>query len=279
MADQVSTIQGPGGVTALEDKVLGPTYDYSAHIRSPDELGMSSEGNFDALGKDISGLLGYVDLLVTGKCELGNCASKYPNGTTFGKPLGNKFFLDTAVQCEDKATGNQVTRSIYINNVPDGQIPFISNMSGIAFSTFEGLVPGIMSNIAQIHPMQILMAFVNGQSPTCQAVTMPTIDAATDTHGTATRYVINADIDLMPPAWFTDGVPAKSTYNLGNDVSGNQNEQFTSKVDAYSPKTELKGSRVDYSKMPNNVIIKFYYSALGLLGLYILLRLMMRKKL
>ena len=326
----MNTLQGPGGVSELEDKVLGPTYDYSGHIRSPDELGMSSEGNFDALGSDISGLLGYVDLLVSGKCQLGHCASKYPvSGSTFGRPLGNKFFLDTAVQCEDKATGNQVTRSIYINNVPDGEIPFISNMGGVAFSDFEGLMPGIMSNIAQIHPMQILMAFVNGQSPTCQAVTMPTIDAATNAEGTATRYLINSDIELMPPAWFVEGVvPPKSSYDLSNDISGNgtttatagngtttatsgngtttatagngtttatagngtTTQAFTSRVDAYSPKTSLngsqnlqgsrvvQGSRIDYSKMPDNVLIKIYYSALGLLGLYILMRLMMKKK-
>jgi len=276
MGDQISAIQGPGGVQALEDKVLGPSYDYGGHIKSPDELGMSSEGTFDALGKDIDGLLGYVDLLVTGKCQLGNCASKYPDGRTFGKPLGNKFFLDTAVDCEDKATGNKVTRSIYINNVPDGQIPFVSNMSGISFSEFQGLVPGIMSNIAQIRPMQILMAFVNGASPTCQAVTMPTIDATTNAQGTATRYLINSDISLMPNSWFSDGVPPKSSYDLKNDISGNAPEQFTSKVDAYS--TKLQGSHIDYSKMPNDVVIRFYYSVLGLLGLYILLRLMMGKK-
>ena len=277
MADQISSIQGPGGVQALEDKVLGPTYDYSGHIKAPDEMGMSSEGNFDALGNDIGGLLGYIDLLVSGDCGTGSCASKYPSGATFGKPLGNKFFLDTAVDCEDKATGNKVTRSIYINNVPDGQIPFISNMGGgVGFSEFRGLMPGIMSNIAQIHPMQILMAFVNGASPTCQAITMPTIDAVTNEQSTATRYVINTDISLMPDSWFTDGVPAKSTYDLKNDISGNAPEQFTGKVDAYSPK--LQASRVDYSKMPNDVVIKFYYSVLGLLGLYILLRLMMGKK-
>jgi hypothetical protein len=40
----------------------------------------------------------------------------------------------------------------------------------------------------------------------------------------------------------------------------------------------LHGSRVDYSKMPNDIVIKFYYSMLGLLGLYILLRMMFKKR-
>ena len=34
----------------------------------------------------------------------------------------------------------------------------------------------------------------------------------------------------------------------------------------------------DYSKMPDDTLIKIYYSMLGLLGIYILLKLMMKKK-
>ena len=54
-------------------------------------------------------------MLVTGKGR----ASKT------GKPLGNKFFLKTGGQCNpiDKK-GNTVDRYLYINNVPDGSIPF-----------------------------------------------------------------------------------------------------------------------------------------------------------
>lgn len=290
---QFSGLQGPGGLTALEEKILGPSYDYSAHIKSPEELGMSSAGNFPTLESDIQGLLGYIDLLVTGHCTLGNCASKNLNGSTYGQPLGNKFFLDTAVQCQDKVTGEQVTRSIYINNVPDGTIPFVSNMGGgVSFSTFKGLMPGLMSNIGQIRPMQILTAFVNGSSPTCQAVTMPIVDAITHAQTTATRYIINTDIDIMPPSWFTNGVPAKSSYDLSDDVSGNKagfcNKSDLNNSDGLKQGTMLqqgtglqgtgKQHKIDYSQMPNDIVIKFYYSALGLLGLYILLRLMYRRK-
>jgi hypothetical protein len=289
---QFSGLQGPGGISALEDKVLGPSFDYSGHIKSPEELGMSSAGNFGALADDISGLLGYIDLMVTGSCSLGACASKKLDGSTYGRPLGNKFFLDTAVQCEDKASGNKVTRSIYINNVPDGQIPFVSNMgNGVGFSEFKGIMPGIMSNIAQIHPMQILTAFVNGSSPTCQAVTMPTVDAATSAEGTATRYIINTDIDMMPSSWFTNGVPAKSTYDLkeketfcnNSDINNSaiNNSAINNSAGLHQGAMLNQGkqkSNIDYSKMPNDIIIKFYYSALGLLGLYILLRLMYRRR-
>ena len=286
----MATVKGPGGITALEDKLLGPTYDYSSQIYSPDELGMSSAGNFNALADDVSGLLGYIDLLISGHCKTGHCASKT------GGPLGNKFFLDTAVKCQDKVTGEQVTRSIYINNVPDGEIPFISNMgNGVSFDEYEGLMPGIMSNIAQIHPMQMLAAFTTGASPTCQAVTMPTVDAVTNAVGSDTRYIINGDIDMMHKSWFPDvDGQRKSDYNT-EDPSGNSDASasgsgstdkiagFCNRSDVYGAslpgsKSSLNPKTIDYSRMPNDIVIRFYYSLLGLLGMYILIRLMIRKK-
>jgi len=292
---QFDTAKGPGGLNALEAKILGPSYNYSGHIKSPSEMGMSADGDFGTLADDISGLLGYVDLLVGGKCSLGECASKNltnedgSGGETYGSPLGNQFFLDTAVKCKDIKTGEKVTRSIYINNIPDGQIPLVSELTGVTFDDFKGIMPGIMSNIAQIRPMQILMAFVTGASSACQAVTMPTMDV-NNKPGTDTRYITNADIGIMPKAWFP-GYKPKSSYNLkdpesfctmqgnGQVPEGQVDESQVQESQMHDLKKKgLEGSRIDYSKMPNDILIKFYYSALGLLGLYLLMRLMLRKK-
>jgi len=256
-----------GGISALEEKVLGPTYNYGAHIKAPDEMGMSNDGDFEALGDDIYGLLGYVDLLVGGHCKLGKCASKNKDGSTFEEPLGNQFFLDTAVKCKDMETGLPVTRSIYVNNIPDGTIPLISALGGgVTFDEFKGIMPGIMSNIAHIHPMQILTAFTAGPNAPCQKVTMPTVDAVGKPgKGSDSRYITNSDISSMPAKWFPSSAP-KSNYNL------------TVKKESFCNKTDLEGSPIDYSKMPNDALIKMYYSMLGLFGLYILLRLMIKNK-
>jgi len=72
-------------LNATQEKILGPEYDYVKQIKTPSELKMSEKGTFDALGKNVSGMMSYVDLLVTGKSK----ASKT------GQPLGNKFFLKT----------------------------------------------------------------------------------------------------------------------------------------------------------------------------------------
>lgn len=287
MPNQFAALQGQGGLLALEEKILGPSYDYASHVKTPAQMGMSGDGNFGALADDVSGILGYVDLLIGGHCSMGHCASKYldsPSGKpggTFSSPLGNQFFLDTAVQCNDKKTGKKVTRSIYVNNVPDGEIPFISNVTGgdVAIDEFKGLVPGIMSNIAQIHPMQILLAFVSGSSPTCQTVTMPIVDAKTNKVTYDHRYITNDDIKVMPRYWFPDkDGQRKSDYDTSEPSKKKDGFRSINEEPYTIGGSSLKGSKIDYSKMPNDVVIKFYYSMLGLLGLYILLKLMLKKE-
>jgi hypothetical protein len=240
-------------------QVLGPDYDYGAQILTPDELGMSSAGNFEALADDIGGLINYVKVLVTGRGR----------ASRTGSPLGTKFFIKTPMACKDKATGKSVPRSIYINNVPDGSIPLLSSGGGgVQFRTFEGLIPGLMSNVAQINPLQILNAFTAGSSPTCQAIKMETIDS-NNVRSTATAYVTNADINVMMNSWFN--VSARPDTK-------EEDEEFTTMQSASSLIND-KGTTIDYSKMPNDFFIKLYYSSLGLLGLYILLRLMLIKRL
>jgi hypothetical protein len=283
MSNPFKSASQQGGVEKSEKEggLLGPSYNYVKHIKTPRELGMTSSPSFIALADDVSGLLSYIELLTTGTCKLGACAGKNvdENGRYIGNingPLGNKFFLETGVNCKDKATGKSVKRSIYANNVPDGSIPLLSSVSSnIQLSTFKGLIPGLLSNIAQIHPTQILLAFTTGSNPTCQQIRMETIKNNGEKK-IEPGYVINSDIDIMPDNWFPNAAGLrKRDYDLTDTVS----ESFTDKGDNNVPaKNDNKTAIIDYSKMPNDYIIRFYYSMLGLLGLYILLRLMLKKK-
>ena len=103
-------------VDQLQEDLLGPEYNYTKQIKSPEEMGMSSQGSSSAISNNISGLISYTQLLVTGS----------GNASKTGGPLGDKFFLETGAKCKDKETGEEVSRSIYVNNVPDGSIPFIT---------------------------------------------------------------------------------------------------------------------------------------------------------
>jgi len=264
--------QAQSNLGGLQERLLGPDYNYSANIKPPTELGMSSSGTFSALENDIGGLLSYVKVLVTGESE----------ASRTGQALGTKFFLETPVTCKDKATGEDVKRSIYINNVPDGTIPFISGASmgtgGITFPDFKGLVPGLMSNLGQINPLQILQAFTSGASPTCQKIKMETINSR-NYRSSASAYVTNTDIQMMNDAWFTYS-PKPDTSEEDKDDNDNENTSFLGfkTMQAKSSLINQEGTPINYSKMPNDFIIKLYYTSLGLLGLYIFLRMMLRHR-
>lgn len=231
---------------AAEEKYIGPDYPYYKYIRTPSQLGMSGSGSLSQLGKDIDGLVNYVELLVSG----GGKAS------ATGKPLGNKFFLKTGGKCKDKATGEDKDRFIYINNVPQGNIPFISSGVGVNFSEFKGLIPGTISNLNAFNPMEMFQAFLSGSKPDCQELTMETIDVYNN-KSTETHYVTLVDIKNMDPCSFKDkknpltGQSCKETFtNLNPD---------------------------DYFK-EDDIGVQIYFASIGLLGVYILYRFLQKNK-
>jgi hypothetical protein len=241
-----------GDLDSVEQELLGPDYQYFKQIKTPGELGVSSSGGLDTLASDISALIAYVELLVSG----GGDAS------ATGKPLGNKFFLKTGAKCKvvsnDSTNGSVVDRYVYVNNVPDGNIPFISSgLGGVQFSEFEGLIPGTMSNAAALNPFSLFQAFQLGSTPDCQSVTLETIDADNNS-ASATNYVATADIKNMPPVWFP---------NKTNPVTGaTEREAFTQRRNNHA--------RVKCTKhvggIPRGTLSSLYYTSLGLLCLVLL---------
>ena len=172
----------------VQQTLLGPDYKYFKQIRTPSELGASSDGGLDQLADNIEALIAYVELLVSG----GGDASVTEN------PLGNKFFLKTGAKCKvvsnDAANGSIVNRYVYVNNVPDGNIPFISSgLGGVQFSEFSGLIPGTMTNAAAMNPFALFQAFQLGSTPDCQSITLETIDVNNNV-SSATNYVATANL-------------------------------------------------------------------------------------
>lgn len=234
---------------AAEEKYIGPDYPYYKYIRTPSEIGMSGKGSLSQLGKDIDGLISYVELLVSG----GGKAS------ATGQPLGNKFFLKTGGKCTDKATSQDVDRYIYINNVPAGNIPFISSGAGVNFSEFKGLIPGTISNLNAFNPMEMFQSFLSGSKPDCQELTMETIDIYNN-KSTESHFVTLIDIQNMDPCIFKD---------KKNPINGNQcKESFSN----------LKSETQCYTcfKIPRDPISQAYFASLGALGVYILYKIMLK---
>lgn len=233
----------------VEEKLLGPSYPYYKNIKLPNEIGMSDKGTIKALGKDIDGLIQYVEVLVTGKSK----------ASTTGGPLGNKFFLQTGAKCVDTVTNEQVTRYIYVNNIPQGNIPFISDGLGANFSEFRGLIPGAMSNLNVLNPFNILQSFLSGGTPPCQELTMQTVDV-NNNKSSETHYVTLVDISNMDPCSFSDkknpqsGAKCKESFSSYNLF---ESEEFP---------------------FPDDIFDQAYFAGLGGIGIYILYKLMKKSR-
>ena len=187
----------------LEEKILGPDYPYWKYIATPAQLGMSAEGGLSATATDVAGLINYVQMLVEGTG---------PANTGGGKPLGDKFFLKTGGQCKDTATGKLVDRYLYIDNVPDGSIPFLTAASGIKFTEFEGLIPGIMEDLAALNPITLFRGFMEGNNPPCTEVTLPT-RSSTNVMGSETHHVTTTDLKSAGQEGLQNYFDAGETYN------------------------------------------------------------------
>jgi hypothetical protein len=235
----------------VEDRLLGPTYPYYKNIKTPSEIGMSDKGTIQQMTKDIDGLIQYVELLVTGDSK----------ASSTGKPLGNKFFLKTGAKCaaidsctdpNNESTCQKVDRFIYVNNVPQGNIPFISSGLGVNFAEFKGLIPGAMGNLNVLNPFAIMRAFLSGSNPPCQQITMETI-TSDNIRSSETNYVTLADITNMDPCTFS---------NKKNPVSGEKcKEGFEIKS---QPEVVI----------PDDPLAQLYFASLSVVGLFILYRLM-----
>lgn len=230
-------------VGSVEEKLLGPSYPYWKNIKSPSDIGMSDNGSLSTLGKDVDGLVQYVEVLVTGQ-----------GASMTGGPLGNKFFLQTGGKCEDVKTKEDVDRFIYINNVPSGNIPFISSGLGVNFSEFKGLIPGTMSNLNVLNPFAIMQSFLAGSTPPCQEITLETIDVNNNS-GSATHFVTTVDIQNMDACSFSNGT---------NPVSGKQCKNAFTNMSSPS--------------LPKDLLIQIYFASLGLVGVYILYCIMMKNR-
>jgi len=227
--------------------LLGESYDYWKSIKQPDEMGMSPGFSLGALATNVDGLLSYVEVLISGT----------GNASVTGKPLGNKFFLQTTGQCsettaeiwkkeqdedaawekaytevdnklgakeitEDQATKlknalneqkakreeernkekKRVNRWIYVNNIPDGSIPFISSgADGRGFQSLRGLIPGALGNLGALNPVQLFNGFTAGTYPDCAKITLETVNNE-NAKSSETHHIAMIDMAQLNPCSF-----------------------------------------------------------------------------
>lgn len=260
-------------LSKTEESLLGPTYKYYEQIKTPGQLGMSSKGDISTLTKDVKGLLSYTSLLVSGKSD----ASVTKN------PLGNQFFLKTGAKCKDTKTSNLVDRYIYVNNIPDGRFPLVSSIAGIDFKEFRGLVPGTLSNAAQINPLQMLQSFLTGSNPDCQEIEMSVVNNQNRV-SREKHHVTTLDIQNIPPCWFSEKFnPITRDKCGGGKVPENKKkEKFSNRIepakwshdndDEESEEYNLVNELNNSSGIPDEIITQVYISTLTIFVMYLILK-------
>jgi hypothetical protein len=231
----------------LQKEYVGPNYEYAKFIKTPNEMGMS--GNASSISSNIAGIMNYIHILANG----GGPASK-----NYELPLGNRYFLNMGGKCKTPA-GDTVTRSLYVNNMSDGKIPFLQNM-GINTSSFKGLIPAILGDVNKLDPTRLFAAFNQPSTPPCRNIYMKTIDE-NNIHGTGSGFVADNDIQGISPCAFVEGV---------NPINGEIcTESF---VGNKSTKQNIKGS-----VLKNKPIANIYTALVSFLMLYITYKFVYKK--
>jgi len=205
----------------MEKQLIGPNYPYHSYIATPAGLGMSTEGTISATENNVAQLLHYIQMMIEGTGP----ANKNPLGSS--KPMGNAFFLKTGGHCKDVQSGQLVDRYLWINNIPNGTIPFLTSNSGIEFTDFTGLVPGMMEDLGALNPIEIIKGFMEGNNPPCQQITMETVGqppSGPNVASTHSFHVATEDIANIAPCDFPEKsnpitkVNCRSTFTTLDDM-------------------------------------------------------------
>jgi hypothetical protein len=264
----------------LEDDILGPDFPYYKFVKNPSQLGMSSNGSLDALSKDIGGIVNYVQLLVSGTGQA--------NGSRSGKPLGNQFFIKTGGKCRNYKDKKIVPRSMYVNNVPNGDIDFLKDLTGYGGGgDFAGLVPGIMNNMNSINPIKLFGAFTQGNEPLCAEVTLDTIDENSNIRKKTAFVPINELIDLVNNKDIKGNNYRYSKINMRNFKNALNKEGFENLCKTCKTYNSEEQQQIIFEninqiqnaevKRENNLLKNLYFTSFSLFILYIFYKYISKK--
>jgi len=269
---------------SFSDMSLGEDYPYWKYIQSPTKMGISSSGK--AFTNDVKALLEYPKLLIEGNSR----------ASATGHPLGNQYFLKTGGQCcdlgiKDSDSGkcsNVVDRYIYVDNIPDGSIPFISNDTTSNNSNNpKGILIGILEDVGVIGSGvgSLFTAFTSDTLPTCRKITLQVTNNE-NVISDETQYVADTDINDINSCKFTTINPYStdaSGYNNINPVScypcgsTNKNQTCLANLNGEAFSNIYNKSLSDVKSLdnyyPSDPFIQLYYFLILILGLYIFYKL------
>jgi hypothetical protein len=262
-----------------EPEEVDNSYKYYKYIYAPKEMGITVGDSLRNVENGVAGIFSYVKLLVEGKS----------NASKTGKPLGNKYFLETEQNCihVTETTKKQVKRSLYIDNVPTGTGGILKD-TGEDFSDFKGLVPGAIEDVMAIGKIDFFSAFTELSVPKCLPVKLKTIDI-NNNQGSDTQYITLSDIEDISPCNFIQGPNDTFPMNpITKDTCKRQgftvSEDDENNAELYKDYYKLNNDDGDGDgdmdnknmklMMPDDVFLRVLFYSLGGLSIYIALKLM-----
>ena len=248
------------------------SYNYSKYINTPKQMGIKVGDSLDNVSDGVGAIFSYVKLLVEGKS----------NASKTGKPLGNKYFLETSENCINQYTNEKVTRSLYFDNVPTGTLGILKD-TGNEFSEFKGLVPGAIEDVMAIGKIDFFSAFTDVGVPKCLPVKLKTIDI-NNKQGSDTHYITISDIEAISPCNFitktnpvTEAVCTRDGFTMPDDNTNediNNAELYKNYYNLDDDSDSGMDSKNMKLMMPDDVFLKVLFYSLGALSVYVALKLM-----
>ena len=200
------------------------TFNYSNNILSPKQLHISAGA--EKIDANIEKLAEYNNILMSGSAGA----------------LGSKYFAPTGAKCKD-SEDNIVYRSLYINSVRPSE----------SSDGAQGLIPSIITDLQEINPYNLYVAFTDSFMPRCSLINMETTSNIDGTITRRTGYVADSEITDMNACWFPNGT---------NPLTNEKCTESFSNISA---------------DMPNDTFMKAYFFSLGILGFYILTKIVTKK--
>lgn len=145
----------------------------------------------------------------------------------------------------DEARGQakqQVQRWIYVNNIPDGSIPFISSgADGRGFQSLRGLIPGALGNLGALNPVQLFNGFTAGTYPDCAKITMETVNNQNE-KSSETHHIAMIDMAQLNPCSFPNRYNPASGKSCQNRSEGFDEMKKEKTRDIYNTGVNVMGS-------------------------------------
>jgi len=227
---------------------LGEDFDYVGAFYNPRDCepgGPCMGESGDKIMGNLSGTLKYGNALLFHSDSIDKDRVQKNPGV-----LGNKYFIDSGVDCETP-DGDTVSRHIYVDNRPTGNVPFISELVG-GGGLPKGLIPGMLSNTERLNPVKLFSALIPevGDAAKCKEQTVTEIRQR-DNGSTYSEEV--------------------KVYMTDKDFA--EVEPFSSIHDDIIDEKDVN----NYSKMPDDKLVQLYLSTLTIAGMYIVLKLINKK--